>query len=154
VGLDIGTTKICVTVGRRSGNNKIEKLGVCKAETAGVNRGVVANTHKTASSIRDAVSGGEAQSTADFIVVNVGIAGQHIKSMQHRGIFTKSDDDEISHNDIERLISDMYKLVLPPGEEIIHVLPQEFTIDNEPSIKEPVGMAGRRIEANFHIISG
>jgi cell division protein FtsA len=150
VGLDIGTTKICVTVGRRSGNNKIELLGVGKAESAGVNRGVVANIHKTVSSIRDAVSGAEGQSN----VVNVGIAGQHIKSIQHRGIFTKGDDDEINHDDIERLISDMYKLVLPPGEEIIHVLPQEFTIDNEPGIKEPVGMAGRRIEANFHIISG
>ena len=154
VGLDIGTTKICVTVGRRSGSNKIELLGVGKAESAGVNRGVVANIHKTVASIRDAVSGAEGQSNVDIKVVNVGIAGQHIKSIQHRGIFTKSDDDEISHNDIERLISDMYKLVLPPGEEIIHVLPQEFTIDNEPCIKEPVGMAGRRIEANFHIISG
>ena len=154
VGLDIGTTKICVTVGRRSGTNKIELLGVGKAESAGVNRGVVANIHKTVSSIREAVSGAEGQSNVDIKVVNVGIAGQHIKSIQHRGIFTKGDDDEISHNDIERLISDMYKLVLPPGEEIIHVLPQEFTIDNEPGIKEPVGMAGRRIEANFHIISG
>ncbi len=154
VGLDIGTTKICVTVGRRSGSNKIELLGVGKAESAGVNRGVVANIHKTVSSIREAVSGAEGQSNVDIKVVNVGIAGQHIKSIQHRGIFTKGDDDEINHNDIERLISDMYKLVLPPGEEIIHVLPQEFTIDNEPGIKEPVGMAGRRIEANFHIISG
>ncbi|HMR17728.1 MAG TPA: cell division protein FtsA, partial [Sphingobacterium sp.] len=115
---------------------------------------VVANIHKTVSSIREAVSIAEGQSTVDIRIVNVGIAGQHIKSIQHRGIFTKGDDDEINHDDIERLISDMYKLVLPPGEEIIHVLPQEFTIDNEPGIKEPVGMAGRRIEANFHIISG
>jgi cell division protein FtsA len=96
----------------------------------------------------------EGQSNVDIKVVNVGIAGQHIKSIQHRGILTKNDDDEIGRLDIERLISDMYKLVLPPGEEIIHVLPQEFTIDNEPGIKEPIGMAGRRVEANFHIISG
>jgi len=154
VGLDIGTTKICVTVGRRSGTNKIELLGVGKAESVGVHRGMVANIQKTVSSIREAVSGAEGQSNVDIKVVNVGIAGQHIKSIQHRGMLTKGDDDEIIHNDIEKLISDMYKLVLPPGEEIIHVLPQEFTIDNEPGIKEPVGMAGRRIEANFHIISG
>jgi len=154
VGLDIGTTKICVTVGRRSGTNKIELLGVGKAESAGVNRGVVANIQKTVNSIREAVSLAEAQSNVDIKVVNVGIAGQHIKSIQHRGILTKNDDDEISRMDVERLISDMYKLVLPPGEEIIHVLPQEFTIDNEPGIKEPIGMAGRRMEANFHIISG
>ncbi|MCI0921656.1 cell division protein FtsA [Sphingobacterium rhinopitheci] len=154
VGLDIGTTKICVTVGRRSGSNKIELLGVGKAESAGVNRGVVANIHKTVQSIREAVSLAEGQSNVDIKVVNIGIAGQHIKSIQHRGILTKSDDEEIGRIDVERLISDMYKLVLPPGEEIIHVLPQEFTIDNEPGIKEPIGMAGRRMEANFHIISG
>ncbi len=154
VGLDIGTTKICVTVGRRSGTNKIELLGVGKAESAGVNRGVVANIQKTVFSIREAVSLAEGQSNVDIKVVNIGIAGQHIKSIQHRGILTKNDDDEINRFDVERLISDMYKLVLPPGEEIIHVLPQEFTIDNEPGIKEPIGMAGRRMEANFHIISG
>lgn len=154
VGLDIGTTKICVTVGRRSGENKIELLGVGNAESSGVNRGVVANIQKTVNSIREAVEIAEGQSNVDIKVVNVGIAGQHIKSIQHRGIQTKNDDDEIGRIDIERLISDMYKLVLPPGEEIIHVLPQEFTIDNEPGIKEPIGMAGRRVEANFHIISG
>lgn len=154
VGLDIGTTKICVTVGRRSGSNKVELLGVGKAESAGVSRGVVANIQKTVDSIREAVSIAEGQSNVDIKVVSVGIAGQHIKSIQHRGIVTRNDDDEIGREDVQRLISDMYKLVLPPGEEIIHVLPQEFTIDNEPGIKEPIGMAGRRVEANFHIISG
>lgn len=154
VGLDIGTTKICVTVGRRSGTNKIELLGVGKAESTGVSRGMVANIQRTVQSIREAIAIAESQSDVNIKVVNVGIAGQHIKSIQHRGIITKNDDDEIGRTDIERLISDMYKLVLPPGEEIIHVLPQEFTIDNEPGIKEPIGMAGRRVEANFHVISG
>ncbi len=154
VGLDIGTTKICVTVGRRSGNNKIEVLGVGKAESSGVSRGVVANIQKTVTSIVQAVEEAGTQSNVDIKVVNVGIAGQHIKSLQHRGILTRKDENEIGRKDIERLIEDMYKLVLPPGEEIIHVLPQEFTIDNEPGIKDPIGMAGRRMEANFHIISG
>ncbi len=154
VGLDIGTTKICVTVGRRKGKNKIEVLGVGKAESSGVSRGVVANIQKTVNSIMQAVEEAGAQSNVDIKVVNVGIAGQHIKSIQHRGILTRKDDSEISRLDIERLIEDMYKLVLPPGEEIIHVLPQEFTIDNEPRIADPIGIAGRRIEANFHIISG
>src|SRR5690606_16952794 len=154
VGLDIGTTKICVTVGRRSGTNKIEILGIGKAESSGVNRGMVANIQKTVSSILKAVEQASAQSNVNINVVNVGIAGQHIKSLQHRGILTRKDDTEIGRNDIEQLIEDMYKLVLPPGEEIIHVLPQEFTIDNEPGIKDPIGMAGRRMEANFHIISG
>ncbi len=154
VGLDIGTTKICVTVGRRKGKNKIEVLGVGKAESSGVSRGVVANIQKTVNSIMQAVEEASAQSNVDIKVVNVGIAGQHIKSIQHRGILTRKDDSEITRLDIERLIEDMYKLVLPPGEEIIHVLPQEFTIDNEPRIADPIGIAGRRIEANFHIISG
>jgi len=154
VGLDIGTTKICVTVGRRAGANKIEVLGVGKAESSGVSRGVVANIQKTVNSILQAVEEAGSQSNVDIKVVNVGIAGQHIKSIQHRGILTRRDENEINRMDIERLIEDMYKLVLPPGEEIIHVLPQEFTIDNEPGIKDPIGMAGRRMEANFHIISG
>lgn len=154
VGLDIGTTKICVTVGRRSGANKIEVLGIGNAESSGVNRGMVANIQKTVNSILKAVEQASAQSNVNINVVNVGIAGQHIKSLQHRGILTRKDDTEIGRRDIEQLIEDMYKLVLPPGEEIIHVLPQEFTIDNEPGIKDPIGMAGRRMEANFHIISG
>jgi cell division protein FtsA len=155
VGLDIGTTKICVIVGRRNGQRKIEILGIGKAESAGVTRGVVSNIQKTVQGILLAVDEASAQSNVDVKIVNVGIAGQHIKSLQHRGILTRKDlNNEIQRKDIEKLIEDMYKLVMPPGEEIIHVLPQEFTVDNEPGIKDPIGMAGVRLEANFHIISG
>jgi cell division protein FtsA len=88
-------------------------------------------------------------------VVNVGIAGQHIKSLQHRGIHTRDYIDvEISQKDIDALVEDMYKLVMQPGEAIITVLPQEYIIDNEQGIKDPIGMLGRRLEANFHIITG
>jgi len=155
VGLDIGTTKICVTVGRRSDHGKIEILGMGKAESAGVTRGVVSNIQKTVQGIMLAVEEASAQSNVDVKIVNVGIAGQHIKSLQHRGILTRKDlNTEIQRKDIDKLIEDMYKLVMPPGEEIIHVLPQEFTVDNEPGVKDPIGMAGVRLEANFHIISG
>lgn len=155
VGLDIGTTKICVIVGRRANHGKIEILGVGKAESAGVTRGVVSNIQKTVSGILRSVEDAGSQSNVDIKLVNVGIAGQHIKSLQHRGILTRKDtQNEIQRRDIDKLIEDMYKLVMPPGEEIIHVLPQEFTVDNEPGIKEPIGMAGVRLEANFHIISG
>lgn len=155
VGLDIGTTKICVTVGRRSGHGKIEVLGMGKAESAGVTRGVVSNIQKTVQGIMQAVEEASGQSNVDIKIVNVGIAGQHIKSLQHRGILTRKElNTEIQRKDIDRLIEDMYKLVMPPGEEIIHVLPQEFTVDNEPGIKDPIGIAGVRLEANFHIISG
>jgi len=155
VGLDIGTTKICAIVGRRSKNGKIEVLGVGKAESAGVTRGVVSNIDKTVQGISQAVDVAGTQSNVEIRVVNVGIAGQHIKSLQHRGLITRRDlQSEIGRKDIDKLIEDMYNLVMPPGEEIIHVLPQEFTVDGEPGIKDPIGMAGVRLEANFHIIAG
>jgi cell division protein FtsA len=155
VGLDIGTTKICAIVGRRSKNGKIEILGIGKAESSGVTRGMVSNIDKTVQGISQAVDIAGTQSNVEIKVVNVGIAGQHIKSLQHRGLITRRDvQTEISRKDIDKLVEDMYNLVMPPGEEIIHVLPQEFTVDNEPGIKDPIGMAGVRLEANFHIISG
>jgi cell division protein FtsA len=155
VGLDIGTTKIVVIVGRKNEHGKLEVLGMGKSESIGVSRGVVSNIDKTVQSIRLAVEDAEAKSGVDIKVVNVGIAGQHIKSLQHRGIKVRHNvEDEISQNDINALIDDMYKLVMLPGEEIIHVLPQEYIIDNEQGIKDPIGMAGVRLEANFHIITG
>jgi cell division protein FtsA len=97
----------------------------------------------------------ERESGVNIRLVNVGIAGQHIKSLQHRGIRTRKNmDEEITRADIDALVEDMYKLVMLPGEEIIHALPQEFTVDSESGIKEPIGMCGIRLEANFHIITG
>ncbi len=155
VGLDIGTTKIVVIVGRKNEHGKLEILGMGKSESIGVSRGVVSNIDKTVQSIKTAVEDAENKAGVDIKVVNVGIAGQHIKSLQHRGIKVRHNiDDEINQNDINALIDDMYKLVMLPGEEIIHVLPQEYIIDNEQGIKDPIGMAGVRLEANFHIITG
>jgi cell division protein FtsA len=155
VGLDIGTTKIVCMVGRKNEFNKIEVLGLGKSESLGVTRGVVSNIEKTVSAIREAVEEAEDNAGVNIRVVNVGIAGQHIKSLQHRGVHTrKSAADEINQLDIDALIEDMYKLVMQPGEEIIHVLPQEYIVDNEQGIKEPIGMSGVRLEANFHIITG
>jgi cell division protein FtsA len=155
VGLDIGTTKIAALVGRKNEHGKIEILGMGKAESVGVNRGIVTHITPTVDAISRAVAEAEAQSGVDIKVVNVGIAGQHIKSLQHRGIRTRNSvEDEIGQHDIDALIDDMYKLVMMPGEEIIHVLPQEYIVDNEHGVKDPIGMAGIRLEANFHIISG
>ena len=155
VGLDIGTTKIVAIVGRKNEHGKLEVLGMGKSESIGVSRGVVSNIDKTVQSIKAAVQEAENKSGVDIKVVNVGIAGQHIKSLQHRGIKVRHNvDDEIGQHDINALIDDMYKLVMLPGEEIIHVLPQEYIIDNEQGIKDPIGMAGVRLEANFHIITG
>lgn len=155
VGLDIGTTKIVAIVGRRNEFGKIEILGMGKSESFGVARGVVQNIDKTVESIRTAVAEAENKSGVDIKVVNVGIAGQHIKSVQHRGIKTRSSvEEEIAQKDIDALIDDMFRLVMQPGEEIIHVLPQEYIIDSEQGIKNPIGMSGIRLEANFHIITG
>ena len=157
VGLDIGTTKIACIVGRRTEHGKIEILSIGKAESVGVTRGVVSNIEKTVQSIRAAVVEAQSKVKGELIVrvVNVGIAGQHINSLQHRGMLTRrSLDTEISQSDIDALIDDMYKLVVQPGEEIIHVLPQEYIVDAEQGIKDPIGMAGIRLEANFHIITG
>ena len=155
VGLDIGTTKIACLVGRKTEHGKIEILGVGKAPSLGVTRGVVSNIEKTVQSIRAAVEEAEAKSGIEINVVNVGIAGQHIKSLQHRGMITRDTiDEEISQKDVDELIDDMYKLVMMPGEEIIHVLPQEYIVDREPGIKDPIGMSGVQLEANFHVITG
>lgn len=155
VGLDIGTTKIAVIVGRKNEFGKIEILGLGKADSVGVSRGVVLNIEQTVQSIKTAVQEAEAKSGVDIRIVNVGIAGQHIKSLQHRGIRTRNSlEHEIGQEDIDSLVEDMYKLVMLPGEEIIHVLPQEYIVDNEQGIKNPIGMSGIRLEANFHIITG
>ena len=155
VGLDIGTTKIVCIVGRRNEYGKIEILGMGRSESVGVTRGVVSNIEKTVQSIKTAVTEAENQSGVDIRTVNVGIAGQHIKSLQHRGIKMRNSlEEEISQKDIDALIDDMYKLVMLPGEEIIHVLPQEYIVDSEVGIKDPIGMSGVRLEANFHIITG
>ncbi|PWH85862.1 cell division protein FtsA [Brumimicrobium oceani] len=157
VGIDIGTTKIACFVGRKNEHGKIEILSMGKTESHGVTRGMVSNIEKTVNSIREAVNQAQEQVEGELTIglVNVGIAGQHIKSLQHRGIYTRnSTHEEISQADIDALIDDMYKLVMEPGEEIIHVLPQEYIVDGEQGIIDPIGMSGVRMEANFHIIAG
>ncbi len=155
VGLDIGTTKIACLVGKKNEYGKLELLGMGKAESVGVRRGVVSHITPAVQAIRLAVEQAKLNADTEISVVNVGIAGQHIKSLQHRGVITLENlEEEISQKDIDALIKDMHKLVLPPGESIIHVLPQDFIVDNESGIKDPIGMSGIRLEANFHIITG
>ena len=155
VALDIGTTKVCAVAGRKNEYGKLEILGVGKVDSVGVMRGVVTNIEKTVNAIIEAISSAERMAKTKFSRVHVGIAGQHIKSLQHRGILTRDNDHtEISQKDIQKLVTDMYKLVLPPGDKILHAIPQEYTVDNEQGITDPIGMSGVRLEANFHIITG
>ncbi len=155
VGLDIGTTKIACVVGSKNEYGKIEILGYGKTESIGVKRGVVANIENTVQSIKKAVELAEEKSGVAIKYVNVGIAGQHIKSQQHRGNIMREDPDkEITVQEINALTQNMFKLSMNPGEEIIDVIPQDYIIDGESGIREPVGMLGNNLEANFHIIIG
>lgn len=154
VGLDIGTTKICAVVGRKNDYGKLEILGMGKAESDGVIRGIVTNIDKTIHAIEKAMNDAGEESGIDIQVVNVGIAGQHIRSsIHHHGINRMSKEDEISVEDIAKLTDDMYRIVIPPGSDIIHVMPQDYTVDYEVGIKDPVGMSGVRLEADFHVIT-
>ncbi len=155
VGLDVGTTKIAAIVGRKDEFGKIQILGLGQTESIGVRRGVVSNIEQTVSSIERAIREAEIHSGVNIATVSVGIAGQHIKSLQHHGGMIRSNiDEEINQEDIDNLTESMFKLAMNPGEEIIDVIPQEFTIDGEQYIKEPKGMSGISIEADFHIITG
>ena len=156
VGLDIGTTKIVAMVGSRNKFKKLEILGIGKSQSLGVHRGVVNNITQTIESIKYAIEEAKEESGKQHIKeVVVGIAGQHIRSLQHSDYITRENPDKvIDNNDIDELINQVYKLVMLPGEEIIHVLPQDFKVDGQSEIKEPIGMYGSRLEANFHIVVG
>lgn len=156
VGLDIGTTKIVAMVGARNEFKKLEILGIGKSQSLGVHRGVVNNITQTIESIKYAIEEAKIESGEENIKeVVVGIAGQHIRSLQHSDYITRENPDKvIDNNDIDELINQVYKLVMLPGEEIIHVLPQDFKVDGQSEIKEPIGMYGSRLEANFHIVVG
>ena len=155
VGLDIGTTKIVALVGRKNEFNKVEVLGVGKSKSLGVHRGVVNNITQTIQSIQQAVEDAKINSGHSISDVSVGIAGQHIRSVQHSDYITRENPEAvIDEDDIQKLIQQVYKLVMLPGEEIIHVLPQEYKVDGQGEVKEPIGMHGGRLEANFHVVVG
>ena len=155
VGLDIGTTKIVAIIGKENEYGKIEVLGIGKSKSLGVHRGVVNNITQTIKSIQQAVEEAEINSNLKIGSVVVGIAGQHIRSLQHSDYITRADSEEvINEEDLDKLCNQVYKLVMLPGEEIIHVLPQEYKVDGQAEIKEPIGMYGGRLEANFHVVVG
>ncbi len=154
VGLDIGTTKIAAIAGRRNEFGKIEVLGYGHTESIGVRRGVITNIENTVNSIQTAVREAQENSKVTIRTVNVGIAGQHIRSIQHRASTIRNNPDiEISQEDIENFTSSIYNIAMNPGEKIIDVLPQEFIIDGEGGVKDPKGMLGHQIAASFHIVT-
>ena len=155
VGLDIGTTKIVAVVGRLEEHGKIDVLGIGKSKSLGVQRGVVANITLTIESIQSAIKMAEDASGLKIKKVMVGIAGQHIRSMQHSDYIIREDAEAIIDvTDLEDLKKNVDNLVMMPGEQILHALPQEYRVDGDSNIINPRGMYGSRLEANFHIVVG
>src|SRR6187200_2521283 len=156
VGLDIGTTKIAAIAGRKNDFGKLEILSFGRANSNGVQHGMVLNIDQTIKAIQTALENCYASNpNLEINEVYVGIAGHHIKSLQTRGdIVRRSTDDEIRQQEIDQLIADQYKTYIPAGDQIIDVIPQEFTVDNFQNIPDPIGYSGVKVGANFHIITG
>jgi cell division protein FtsA len=152
VGLDIGTTKICAIVGELT-DSGIDIIGIGTHPSKGLRKGVVVNIEATVSSIRRAVEEAELMAGAEISHVYTGIAGGHIKGLNSQGIVAVK-DKEVREADIARVIDAAKAVAIPLDREVIHVLPQEFIIDDQGGIKEPLGMAGVRLEAKVHIVTG
>src|SRR5579862_3870606 len=156
VGLDIGTTKIAAIAGRKNEFGKLEILGFGRANSNGVKHGQVLNIDETIKAIKMALDNCHSSNpTVPLTEVYVGIAGHHIKSLQTRGdIVRQNTDEEITRKEIDQLVADQYKTYIPAGDQIIDVIPQEFTVDNFQNIPNPIGYGGVKVGANFHIITG
>ncbi|MDX1429225.1 MAG: cell division protein FtsA, partial [Rhodothermales bacterium] len=154
-GLDIGTTKVCAVVAAVDDLDRINILGFGRAESDGLNRGVVVNIDRTVAAVREAVSEAERGAGVQVKSVVVGIAGDHVQSFQSRGVITISNrDNEIGPRDVQRLLADTMHVAMPADREILHVIPQDFIVDGQDGVADPVGMSGVRLEANTHIITG
>jgi cell division protein FtsA len=152
-GLDLGTTKVCAVIAEKLGENKFDILGFGVAPSEGLHKGLVANIGKTAEAIRSAVSIAANRAGFEVTHVNVGVAGEHITSMRHRNYVTISGEDrEITKEDLERLENDVRTIHIPSDRQILHIIPEEFSVDHQPGIENPIGMSGSRLEATNHIV--
>jgi cell division protein FtsA len=160
VGLDLGTTKICAIIAEVNENDEVQVVGVGVTPSPGMRRGVVVNIEKTTEAIHEAVDLAEQMAGVKVRDVYAGIAGDHIRSINSRGVIAVSRTQSAGRNniisgfDVERVIERAREVALPSDREILHVLPQGFTVDNETGIKDPVNITGLRLEADVHIITG
>lgn len=152
-GLDLGTTKVCAVIAEKTEANKINILGFGVAPSEGLHKGLVANISKTAEAIREAISIASNRAGIEVKVVNVGVAGEHITSMRHRNYVTiTSEEKEITKSDLDRLESDVRTIRIPSDRQILHIIPEEFSVDHQGGIENPIGMSGARLEATNHIV--
>lgn len=153
VGIDIGTSKVVALVGEAASDGKLNVVGFGSHPSQGLKRGVVVNIESTVQSIQRAVEDAEMMAGCEIYSAYTGIAGSHIRSINSHGIVAIR-DHEVSQTDVERVIDAAKAIALPADQKILHVLPQEFIIDNQDSIREPIGMSGVRLEAKVHIVTG
>ncbi|MCH7827202.1 MAG: cell division protein FtsA, partial [Bacteroidetes bacterium] len=152
-GLDLGTTKVCAVIAEELESGVLDILGFGVAPSEGLNKGLVANIGKTAEAIKEAVSIASNRAGVSINVVNVGVAGEHITSMRHRNYVTiNNEDKEITREDLERLEADVRTIHIPSDRQILHIIPEEFSIDHQGGIDNPIGMSGSRLEATNHIV--
>jgi cell division protein FtsA len=153
--LDLGTTRTRALLAEPTDDGSLRILGVGASETRGIKKGVVVNLERTIQSIEEAVARAEATAKTEMGPVAVGIAGDHVKSINSRGVIAvRNPDHEITRADVGRVIEAARAIALPGDREIIHVLPQEFTVDDQGGIHDPVGMSGVRLETEVHVITG
>lgn len=153
--IDIGTSETVALIGERTANGKLNITGLGTAPSMGVKRGVVVNIEETANAIKKATEQATAQANIKLSRVFVGIAGQHIKTVVNKGkCYTETPEHEIKQSDVDAIKADMYKIPIDAGEEIIHVIPQNYIVDNEGGVKNPVGISGKQLEANYLIVVG
>lgn len=153
-GLDIGTTKVCAIIGEKNSDGEVEVIGVGETESDGLRQGVVTNVEDTVGSISEAVEEAQLMAGVDVHGVYVGLAGGHIQSLNSKGVIAVSNGSrEITPRDVERVIDAATAVSIPPDRELIHIIPQEFFVDGQDGIKDPVGMTGVRLEAEVHAVT-
>mgnify|MGYP001324860822 CR=1 FL=1 len=153
VGLDIGTSKVVAVVGELSPENVLEVIGIGSNPSRGLKRGVVVNIESTVQSIQRAIEEAELMAGCEINTVYAGIAGSHIRSLNSHGIVAIR-DKEVSSSDVDRVIDAARAVAIPSDQKVLHVLPQEFLIDSQEGIREPIGMSGVRLEAKVHLVTG
>jgi len=154
VGLDVGTKKVAAIIGEITEDNKIEAIGIGASESRGLRKGVVVNLDATVNAIKKAQEEAELMAGVEIESAFIGISGAHIKSFNSRGVIAVSGRNrEITHEDIKRVINQSKAVSIPPDREIIHVIPQEFVVDEQDGIKDPLGMSGIKLEVNVHIVT-
>ena len=154
VGLDIGTKKVAAVIGEIAEDKKLEVIGIGTAESRGLRKGVVVNLDSTSAAIKKAQEEAELMAGVEIDAAYVGISGAHIRSFNSRGVIAVSGRDrKISREDIRRVIEQSKAVSIPPDRQIIHVIPQEFVVDDQDGIRDPMGMSGIKLEVNVHIVT-